>query len=103
MSVSRNEPLNPPPSPFPSKAAGGLLDLLAAPWNAAGLLTAAKSFEANPILGSPQLNARGLHAARVSLACRMAARRRAKLAHLVPPEDRAAFQRDGFVVRRDFL
>jgi len=33
----------------------------------------------------------------------MAARRRRRLAHLVSAEDRAAFDRDGFVVKRDFL
>ncbi len=67
------------------------------------LLTGAKSFGDNPILGSRRLNALGLHAGRVSLAHRLAAWRRARVAHLVSPEDRAAFARDGFVIKPDFL
>lgn len=74
-----------------------------APYWAAQLLTGAKSFMDNPLLGNPGLNARGLHARRVQLAHRLAERRRAGLAHLVSAEDRTAFDRDGFVVRRDFL
>lgn len=80
-----------------------LAQAIASPWRAAQLLTAAKSFEANPFIGSERLNRRGLHAARVSLAHAMAARRRRRLAHLVSPEDRAAYARDGFVMRPDFL
>jgi hypothetical protein len=70
---------------------------------AAQLFSAAKSFERNPLIGSRRLNEHGLHAARVRLAYRLAARRRARLAGLVSAEDRAAFARDGFVVRRNFL
>src|SRR4051794_21954195 len=69
----------------------------------AGVAGADKSFSKNPILGSPALNRLGLHAGRVRLAARMAERRRARLAALVDPADRAAFDRDGIVVRRDFL
>jgi len=46
---------------------------LLAPVHAAALLSAAKSFRANPILGRNALNHAGLHVARV----RMAAARRA--------------------------
>ena len=49
------------------------------------------------------LNRRGLHARRAKLAHDMAWRRRARLAHLISPEDRAAFDRDGFVLREEFL
>jgi hypothetical protein len=63
----------------------------------------AKSFRDNPVLGSPTLNRRGLHIMRRRLAARIAARRRARLAALVPPEDREAFLRDGFLVKPDFL
>ncbi|HEX2552164.1 MAG TPA: phytanoyl-CoA dioxygenase family protein [Microvirga sp.] len=70
---------------------------------AAQLLTQTKSFARNPILGSERLNALGLHAARVQMAHRMAWSRRRRLAHLISAEDRAAFERDGFVVKRDFL
>jgi Phytanoyl-CoA dioxygenase (PhyH) len=69
----------------------------------AQLPTGTKSFERNPIIGSRQLNKWGLHAARVTLAHRMAWARRRKLAGLISAEDREAFDRDGFVVRRHFL
>src|SRR5262249_21267206 len=81
----------------------GASQAIAAPLRAAALLTAAKSFEANPLIGSRRLNEWGLHTARVALAHRMAARRRTRLADLVSAEDRAAFDRDGFVVRENFL
>jgi hypothetical protein len=81
----------------------GLAASLAAPWNLLGLLTASKSFEANGILGNPKLNQRGLHVRRVALAHKMAARRRRALAKLISPADRMAFERDGFVVKGDFL
>jgi hypothetical protein len=67
------------------------------------LLTGAKSFGDNPILGNRRLNELGLHAGRVALAQRLAAWRRARLAHLISAEDRAHFERDGFVIKRDVL
>jgi hypothetical protein len=70
---------------------------------AAQLATAAKSFEGNGLIGSRRLNQRGLHAARVTLAHRVAKSRRRRLTHLVSPADRADFTRDGFVVKPDFL
>jgi hypothetical protein len=76
---------------------------LLTPLWAAQLLSAAKSFERNPLIGSRRLNEWGLHAARVRLAYELATRRRRRLAGLVSAADRAAFLRDGFVVRRDFL
>jgi hypothetical protein len=75
----------------------------AAPFWAAQLLTGAKSFMDNPVIGSPRLNERGLHVWRVTLAQRMADQRRRGLAASVDPADRSAFERDGFVVKRDFL
>ncbi len=73
------------------------------PFWVAALATGAKSFRDNPVLGSPALNRRGLHCRRAKLAHAMAWRRRARLAHLISAEDRAAFDRDGFVARRNFL
>ncbi|KRB82437.1 phytanoyl-CoA dioxygenase [Sphingomonas sp. Root710] len=80
-----------------------ILRTLLAPWWAAQLLTGAKSFLDNPMIGSDRLNRRGLHAGRVRLASAMAERRRRGLAKAVDPADVAAFQRDGFVVKHDFL
>ena len=76
---------------------------LLAPWWLAQLATGAKSFRDNPLIGSRRLNARGLHTARVRLAYAMAMRRRARLSRLLAPADRATFDRDGFIVKRDFL
>jgi hypothetical protein len=69
----------------------------------AQLATGTKSFEGNPVLGSRLLNERGLHAARVALAHRLATARRRRLAGLVSRQDREAFDRDGFIVRPNFL
>ena len=76
---------------------------LLAPFWLAALATGAKSFRDNPVIGSSELNRRGLHARRARLAHEMAWRRRGRLAHLVSAADRAAFDRDGFVVRENFL
>lgn len=67
------------------------------------LATGYKSFVDNPILGSPTLNRRGLHAARLTLAHRLAWWRRHRLARHLSPEDRAAFDRDGYVCIEGFL
>ena len=69
----------------------------------AQLVTGSKSFERNRVIGSRWLNEHGLHAARVGLAHRVAAVRRRRLAGLVAAADRHAFERDGFVVRPNFL
>jgi hypothetical protein len=96
------EPL--PPTVSASRlAAPALLRLLALPLHAAALATGAKSFQANPLIGSASLNARGLHVARVRLADRMAAWRRDRLARFADAADRAAYDRDGFVVREGAL
>ncbi len=83
--------------------AHSLIRALKTPWWVMQLATGAKSFLDNPLIGSPRLNAMGLHLARVRLAQAMAARRRARLASGVDPEDRARFNRDGYVEIRDFL
>jgi Phytanoyl-CoA dioxygenase (PhyH) len=79
------------------------LSWLMAPVHVLALASGAKSFRDNPVIGSTELNRWGLHVARMRLACRMAEWRRNRLAPLVSDEDRAAFCRDGFVVKRDFL
>lgn len=76
---------------------------LMAPLWVAALATGAKSFRDNPVIGSAALNRRGLHARRAALAHAMAWRRRARLAPMISAEDRAAFDRDGFVLREKFL
>src|SRR5687768_4849065 len=78
-------------------------DLFKYPLWTLALATGAKSFRDNKVIGSPALNRMGLHTGRIRLAHALAWKRRARLATLVSPEDRAAFDRDGFVVKRNFL
>lgn len=62
------------------------------------LFTGAKSFADNPLIGSAALNRAGLHAWRLRTAHALAARRRARLAHLISEQLRRKFDRDGFIV-----
>ncbi len=78
-------------------------DIIRYPFWTLALASGAKSFRDNKVIGSPALNRMGLHARRITLAHDLAWSRRRRLAHLVSPEDRAAFDRDGFVVKRNFL
>jgi len=73
------------------------------PWWIAQLPTGAKAFCDNPVIGSPTLNRWGLHVARIRIAAALARSRRHRLRHLIDTKDRAAFERDGFVIKRDFL
>lgn len=79
------------------------LSWVLAPLHIAALATGAKSFRDNPVIGSPRLNQAGLHIARVRLAHRMAEWRRQRLASLISTHDRADFERDGFILKRNFL
>jgi hypothetical protein len=81
----------------------GVRNLLLSPVWTIQLLTGAKSFADNPIIGSTKLNRRGLHVRRLLLAHRLAAMRRRFLAGRIGAEDRAAFERDGFLIKPDFL
>lgn len=77
--------------------------VLLTPFWLAQILSQEKFFARNPIIGSVWLNERGLHTARVRLAEMLAAVRRRRLAGLIPAEARASFDRDGFVIRHEFL
>ncbi|OLO03644.1 phytanoyl-CoA dioxygenase family protein [Salinicola socius] len=67
------------------------------------LFTGAKSFAANPLLGSERLNRYGLHAARVWSAYWMSRLRMAMLSGGVPKTDREQFQRYGYVLKENYL
>jgi hypothetical protein len=73
------------------------------PYWAAALLTGAKSFADNPLIGSRRLNRLGLHAWRVRLAHRLAASRRGRLARGLNPKWREEFDRLGFIRIDDYL
>jgi len=81
----------------------GLMTAVKAPIWGLSVLTGAKSFVGNPVIGSERLNRLGLHEARLRAAGRLAQHRRRTLARAVSDADRQAFQRDGFVVKNDFL
>jgi hypothetical protein len=76
---------------------------LKAPFWAASVLTGAKSFVGNPVIGSQRLNRWGLHVARIRSAAYLAGIRRRRLARGLARDSRLAFERDGFVVLPDFL
>jgi len=69
----------------------------------AQVFTQEKFFARNPIIGSRWLNEHGLHKARVVASWRLAESRRRRLARLISAEDRRQLDRDGFIVKRDFL
>ena len=73
------------------------------PFWLAQIFSQEKFFARNPVIGSRWLNERGLHTARVELAHRLASRRRGRLARLIAAADRECLERDGFIVKRDFL
>jgi hypothetical protein len=77
--------------------------ILLLPFWCARVLSEEKFFARNPVIGNPWLNEHGLHTARVILAHRLAAMRRRRLAALIPIEERQSFERDGFVIKRNFL
>lgn len=73
------------------------------PLHALGVLTEAKSFRDNVVIGSPWLNRHGLHVWRRRVAAVMGRRRRASLAALISAQDAADFARDGYLVKPNFL
>ncbi|WP_395022704.1 phytanoyl-CoA dioxygenase family protein [Dongia sp.] len=80
-----------------------ITDIVSTPLWLAQLVTGAKSFRDNPVMGSRRLNQMGLHAFRRRTADRMAAHRRRGLARLLSTAERQAFDEQGFVVRRHAL
>jgi hypothetical protein len=77
--------------------------LVLAPLWLAQIGTKAKSFRDNPLLGSPTLNAWGLHVARRRLAYALGQYRRQKLADNLTPGERASFDEHGYFLRRNAL
>lgn len=67
------------------------------------IVSGAKSFIDNPLLGSRRLNRAGLHRWRIRNAHKLAGRRRAKLAHFLPADLKGQFDRDGFIAIPNFL
>jgi hypothetical protein len=77
--------------------------LFLVPLYALAVVTSAKSFRDNPVIGSRRLNRLGLHVARRRIAAPLGHFRRRQLAGLVTEEDRRALARDGFIIKPNFL
>ncbi len=91
------------PSTDEPQARGVLATALGLPFWTLQVLTKAKSFRRNPVIGSPLLNRLGLHAVRLALAHAAARLRWLQLAPLLGAEERRAYLADGYLVKRDFL
>jgi hypothetical protein len=63
----------------------------------------AKSFESHSIIGNQKLNELGLHRFRIQQAARLAEKRREKLTHFLSQEDVEQFQKNGFILKENFL
>lgn len=74
-----------------------------APFWAFALLTGAKSFVDNPILGSRRLNRAGLHLFRIRAAHALGRWRRRQIGRNLPEDLRKRFDADGFLVIHDVL
>jgi len=67
------------------------------------LVTTAKSFKGNPIIGSPVLNRLGLHVVRLVISHSFMRARMWMLAMPIPREDRQFYFREGYLVKENFL
>lgn len=63
----------------------------------------AKSFESHSIIGNQKLNELGLHRYRVELASKLAHNRRQKLAKTLTQDEVEQFQKNGFILKENFL
>ena len=103
LSEAREHRLGPPPAAIHRGTAMKWCRRLLMPVYLLSIASPAKSFRDNPVVGSPALNRLGLHIARKIVADRLGRWRRKRLAKLIPTADRDAFERDGFVVKPNFL
>ena len=67
------------------------------------LMTTAKSFKDNPIIGSPLLNRMGLHVVRLLVSHGVMKLRMLVLAFSVSQEDRQTYFQNGFIIKESFL
>lgn len=72
-------------------------------WDAMTLIGEAKSFETHSLIGNPIFNQMGLHRFRVKKAAEMAEYRRQQLASMIAVEDVEQFQKNGFILKENFL
>ncbi|TVS07631.1 MAG: phytanoyl-CoA dioxygenase [Cyanobium sp. PLM2.Bin73] len=67
------------------------------------LLSGAKSFRDNPVIGSRRLNRLGLHVGRIRLADALTAQRRWRLGRRIPAADRRHYAEQGYLIRENLL
>jgi hypothetical protein len=67
------------------------------------LLSGAKSFIDNPVIGSRRLNRLGLHVGRIRLADALTGQRRSRLGRQLSAADRAHYAEHGYVIRDNLL
>ncbi len=67
------------------------------------LLSSAKSFCDNPVIGSRRLNQLGLHVGRIRLADALTNQRRARLGRQLAASDQAHYAEHGYVIRENLL
>ena len=67
------------------------------------LLTTAKSFQDNPVIGSPILNKMGLHIVRLVVSHAVMRARMLFLALPISRQDRQAYFNNGFIIKENFL
>ena len=63
----------------------------------------AKSFESHSIVGNKTFNELGLHRFRVEYASKRAQKRRQKLAKVLTSDEVEQFQKNGFILKENFL
>jgi hypothetical protein len=80
-----------------------ILSALRVPFEALALLSSAKSFRDNPVIGHPRLNQWGLHVLRKKAAHAVAGIYRRSLAARLPPGQVATFEAQGFLQLDNFL
>jgi len=80
-----------------------LRTVIALPFWTLQIVSGAKSFADNPVLGSKRLNRLGLHTARMRIAHWIAAWRRYRLGRRIPAAHRAEFAANGFIRIDNYL
>ncbi len=77
--------------------------LLKIPFWVVEIFTTAKSFQDNPIIGSPVLNQLGLHVFRLLISHSVMRARMWLLSPMISAEDRKSYFENGYIVKEDFL
>ncbi len=91
------------PAPAGSEKRVAWRRVLAMPWYVLSVLTSAKSFRDNPVIGNAKLNRMGLHVWRVKAAHAVFAFRQKCLSSLIDAEDAKSYREQGYLLIENFL